>query len=87
MYRDDDLRWFGRTRPAPLPRHYSIARVRKIFKEIYALDVVKIDYGYKGDRYHYYSAYQVQDSEGNIVIEYATLNALGDFLVREGDMK
>lgn len=87
MYRDDDLRWFGRTRPAPLPRHYSIARVRKIFKEIYDLDVVKIDRGYKGDRYHYYSAYQLLDSEGNIVIEYATLNALGDFLVREGDMK
>lgn len=87
MYREDDLRWFGRTRPDPLPRHYSISRVRKIFKEVYALDVVKIDYGYKSNRYKYYEEYNVIDSEGKIVIDKATLNALGDFLVREGDME
>lgn len=64
---------------------YSITRVQKRFKDIYDLDVRKIDYGYKGYRYRKYIEYDVFDSDGQRVMHRVTLRALGDCLVRNGD--
>lgn len=69
----------------PLPRRYSIARVRRLYKEIYNVDVVKIDTGYKGNRHRLYEHYNVLDYSGFPIIERATLNALGDHLVDIGE--
>lgn len=69
----------------PLPRRYSIAKVKRLYKEIYALDVINIDYGYKGNRYRPYVHYRVMDHDGNIVMDRVTLNALGDHLVDIGE--
>lgn len=69
-----------------LPRYYSIARVRKIFREIYNCNVVKIDQGYKGQRYQPYVLYQlIENDTGKVLVDMATLNALGDCLVEQGD--
>lgn len=68
-----------------LPRYYSIARVRKLMKEIYDIDVVKIDMGYKGYRYMPYILYQLVDNTGKVLVEKATLNSIGDYLVSQGE--
>lgn len=69
----------------PLDRRYSLARVRKIFKDIYNLSVVQADIGYKSHRHKPYMLYNVIDSENHLVMEKVTLNALGDYLVSENE--
>lgn len=68
----------------PLPRRYSIAKVRRLYKEVYDLDVVNIG-GYKSNRNQLYVHYRVMDHDGNIVMDKVTLNALGDHLVDIGE--
>lgn len=64
---------------------YSIARVTKRFKDIYDLDVVKIDYGYKGYRYRRYVEYDVYNSDGKRIMHRLTLDAMAQYLIREGE--
>lgn len=68
----------------PLPRRYCIAKVRRLYKEIYDLDITNVG-GYKYNRYRAYEHYRVTDHDGNIVMDRVTLNALGDHLVDIGE--
>lgn len=68
----------------PLPRRYCIAKVRRLYKEIYDLDITNIG-GYKSNRHQLYTHYRVTDHDGNIVMDRVTLNALGDHLVDIGE--
>ena len=69
----------------PMERQYSITHVKKRFKEIYDLDIRKIDYGYKGYRYRRYIEYDVYNSDGERILHRMTLKALGDHLVKNGE--
>lgn len=66
-------------------RSYSITHVQKRFKEIYDLDVVKIDYGYKGYRYRRYIEYNVYNSDGECILRRMTLKALAEHLIKKGE--
>ena len=68
----------------PLPRRYCIAKVKRLYKEIYDLDITNIG-GYKSNRHRLYEHYRVTDRDGNIVMDKVTLNALGDHLVDIGE--
>lgn len=68
----------------PLPRRYCMAKVKRLYKEIYDLDITNIG-GYKSNRYQLYEHYRVTDRDGNIVMNNVTLNALGDHLVDIGE--
>lgn len=68
----------------PLPRRYCIAKVKRLYKEIYDLDVANIG-GYKSNRHQLYEHYRVTDRDGNIVMDNVTLNALADHLVDIGE--
>ena len=83
-YRERQMELTGRCDPPPLPKHYSIARIKKLFKEIYDLDVIRITTtNYKSREY--YSHYKVVDDTGTIVISCASVYALGTYLDREGE--
>lgn len=66
-------------------RPYSITHVQKRFKEIYDLDVVKHDYGYKGYRYRRYIEYDVYNSDGDCILKHMTLKALAEHLIKKGE--
>lgn len=70
-------------KPGEPSRRYSISHVQKRFKEIYALDVVKI-WGYKMNRYSCIR-YNVFDSDGNLVLGRVTLKALAEHLISKGE--
>ena len=82
--RERQLELTGHCDPPPLPKHYCIARIKKLFKEIYDLDVIRITTtNYKCREY--YSHYKVVDNTGTILIPCATVYALGQHLEREGE--
>lgn len=61
---------------------YTYWRIKKIFHEDYALDLVAI-VAYKGSRYSA-QRYNLVDSEGNIAFANVTLDALRRALFIEG---
>ena len=64
-------------------KRYSVARVRNLYREIYGLDVVLLTH-YKDRRR--FRRYRLVDVEtGEIVLEPATLYALGRLLEENGD--
>lgn len=84
-YRSKQMRLFGRCTPPPLPKKYSIAKVRKRFDAIYNADVVKVPRLYKSS-WQYYERYNVIDkATGKVLIEGAILFALGDYLDSQGE--
>jgi len=66
-------------------RNYSISKVTRLFKEIYDLDIVRVDKGYKGYRYIPYIAYRIRNNQGRYITPEVTLQSLGDFLVINDD--
>lgn len=67
-----------------IKQKYSIARVRKRFKDIYNLDIRKIT-GYKYYRYRRYVEYNVYNSDGKCILERMTLDALAEHLVKNNE--
>lgn len=63
---------------------YSISHVKKLYKEIYDLDIHNVDYGYKGQRYRKYVEYNVYNSKGECIMHRMTLKALAEHLIRKG---
>lgn len=63
-----------------LSYRYSFARVCKLYKEIYGLNVVPAHVGYKANRYDKYKLYNLTDANDEIILRKVTLKALGDFL-------
>lgn len=61
-------------------KRYCKARISKRLYDVYGYYLVKKG-GYKANRYNRYNVYDVVDESGNVLIENATLKAIGDFLV------
>ena len=68
----------------PLPKRYNFVRVKKLYKLIYNITIVKNE-GYKQSRHALYERYYAIDEQGNIVLKDVTLNALGDQIKKEYD--
>lgn len=73
-YRELHRRWMGYELPPKQERHYNAARMIKLWKAVYNMDVIKID-GYKFNR-HGRAIYNVYDQDHNLIFEKVTLEAL-----------
>lgn len=67
-----------------IQQNYSIARVRKRFKEIYDLDIRKVT-GYKFYRYRRFIEYNVYNSDGECILQHVTLKSLAEHLIKKGE--
>lgn len=66
-------------------KNYNISRVKKLYKEIYNIDIQAIDLGYKGYRYVRYIRYNVIQIQTNeVLLENVKLYGLGKLLDDNG---
>ena len=62
---------------------YSYWRIRQIFHDDYALDLVRV-IEYKGTRYGKPTRYDLVNELGEVELSYVTLDALREYLTTEG---
>lgn len=73
-YRELHKKWMGYELPPKQERHYNAARMIKLWKAVYNMDVIRIE-GYKFNR-HGRALYNVYDQDHNLIFEKVTLEAL-----------
>ena len=67
-------------------RRYSISHVQKQFKNLYGIEIMLVNLGYKGYRYKRFKLYDMYSIEtGKLMATNLTLAVLGNFLVSQGD--
>ena len=67
-----------------MKRRYSISRIKKVLKDVYNVTLVSEQDNFYKYRVRY-KTYSVVDADGNFIMQYVTLDALGDFLSSQGD--
>lgn len=68
-----------------MPNGYSVSHIKKVLFDIYGLYLIDENVGYKGNRYRRFHTYRVVDETNTIILEHVTLEALADFLRKNGD--
>lgn len=86
-YREKQQRWLGVQSPPPLKRRYSISRVKKIYREVYGIEVINIT-PYKGNRnvaFPYEMYKMVETATGRTIVERAPLFAMAEAIQEDYD--